>query len=198
MTGKTIGYIRVSTRDQNPDRQLVDITLDKRFIDHATAFSRERPQLKQMLEFIREDDVIFVHSMDRLARNVIDLREIVDEIVGKKAEIRFLKENLTFNSSKNSMSNLLLHIIGALAEFELEFIRERIREGVAIAKANGKYKGRKTNFTPEMIENIQKYMETRKSMVEIAKELGISRTSLYIYFRKIKQMQFQESTNESM
>jgi DNA invertase Pin-like site-specific DNA recombinase len=184
MTGKRIGYIRVSTVDQNPDRQLVDLQLDKKFIDHASASCRNRPQLKTMLEFIREDDVIIVHSMDRLARNVVDLREIVDDIVGKRAEVRFVKENLIFNSSKNSMSNLLLNVMGAMAEFELEFIRERIREGVAIAKAQGKYKGRTRKLNAEKIDLLRQEIKTRNSKSQIAKNLKISRRTLYNYLEE--------------
>lgn len=184
MSGKRIGYIRVSTVDQNPDRQLVDIQLDKKFIDHASASSLDRPQLKTMLEFIREDDVIIVHSMDRLARNVVDLRKIVDEVVGKQAEVRFIKENLIFNSSKNSMSNLLLNVMGAMAEFELEFIRERIREGVALAKSQGKYKGRARKLNAEKIDLLKEQMKTRNSKSQIARNLKISRRTLYNYLEE--------------
>lgn len=84
MTGKRIGYIRVSTVEQNPDRQLEKVQLDKKFIDYASAKSQDRPQLQAMLEFAREDDVIIVHSMDRLARNLRDLKELVDELVSRK------------------------------------------------------------------------------------------------------------------
>lgn len=185
MTGKRIGYIRVSTVDQNPDRQLVDLQLDKKFIDHASASCRNRPQLKTMLDFIREDDVVIVHSMDRLARNVVDLREIVDDIVGKQAEVRFVKENLIFNSSKNSMSNLLLNVMGSMAEFELEFIRERIREGVAIAKSQGKYKGRTRKLNAEKIELLREEMKTRNTKSQIAKKLKISRRTLYNYLEEL-------------
>jgi DNA invertase Pin-like site-specific DNA recombinase len=184
MSGKRIGYIRVSTVDQNPDRQLLDLQLDKKFIDHASASCRNRPQLKTMLEFIREDDIVFVHSMDRLARNVVDLRKIVDEIVGKKVEIHFIKENLIFNCSKNSMSNLLLNVMGAMAEFELEFIRERIREGVALAKAKGKYKGRTKKLNAEKIDLLKQEMKTRNSKSQIARNLKISRRTLYNYLEK--------------
>src|ERR1700726_481744 len=96
MTGKRIGYIRVSTVDQNPDRQLDGIQLDKRFVDYASAGSTKRPQLQVMLDFLREDDLVLVHSMDRLARNLFDLRKIVNAIIEKGAEVQFMKEKLPF------------------------------------------------------------------------------------------------------
>ena len=115
MTGKRIGYIRVSTLEQNPERQLENIPLDKKFIEYATARSTDRPQLKAMLDFIREDDIVMVHSMDRLARNLIDLRSLVDKMVSNKIQVCFIKENLTFGEKENPISMLLLSIMGAFA-----------------------------------------------------------------------------------
>ena len=125
MSGKRIGYIRVSTTDQNPDRQLENIPLDKKFIDYASAKSTNRPQLKSMLEFVREDDIIIVHSMDRLARNLKDLKDLVDGLVTRKIQVHFLKENLQFSGENSATSNLVLHLMGAFAEFEYAFIREK-------------------------------------------------------------------------
>lgn len=184
MTGKRIGYIRVSTFEQNPDRQLVDVQLDKKFIDYASAASTDRPKLQLMLEFIREDDVVFVHSMDRLARNVTDLLNIVKFVIGKNAEVHFYKENLTFNDSSNSMSMLLLHIMGAIAEFELSFNRERQREGVAEAKKQGKYRGGKRKLDQKKIDILRKEIQGRESKLAIARNLGISHTTLYRYLKK--------------
>ena len=184
MTGKRIGYIRVSTFEQNPDRQLVDIQLDKKFIEYASASSMDRPQLKLMLEFVREDDIIFVHSMDRLARNTSNLLEIVKTVIEKKAEIHFSKEQLTFNGSTNAMSMLLLHIMGAIAEFELCFNKERQREGIAEAKAKGKYKGGKRKLDAEKIEILRKEMQGRDSKLKIARKLGITPMTLYKYLKE--------------
>jgi len=186
MTGKRIGYIRVSTTDQNPERQLENMPLDKKFIDYASAKSTDRPQLKAMLEFVREDDIVFVHSMDRLARNLRDLRNLVDTLVKKSIQIQFVKENLIFSGKDNAISNLMLSLMGAFAEFEYAFIRERQREGIEICKKKGKYPGRKTKLTNEKIEIIKNELQTRKSKTQIAIDLGISRFTLYRYLEKIK------------
>jgi DNA invertase Pin-like site-specific DNA recombinase len=186
MTGKRIGYIRVSTIDQNPDRQLDQLQLDKKFIEYASAKSTiGRPQLQQMLEFVREDDVIFVHSMDRLARNVYDLKKLVTTITEKKVKVCFVKENLEFTNENSSFSNLMLHILGSFAEFEYAFIRERQQEGIVIAKKLGRFKGRSEKLNEGDIEILKKELLTRKSKTKIAEELGISRTCLYKYLEKL-------------
>lgn len=185
MNGKRIGYIRVSTTDQNPDRQLEHIPLDKKFIDFASAKSTNRPQLNNMLEFVREDDVVLVHSMDRLARNVTDLRALVKLLVSKKIQVHFIKENLIFNGDESAMSNLLLSVMGAFAEFEYAFIRERQREGIIIAKRQGRYKGTKKKLDEAKIEILKKELMTRKSKGKISQELGVSRYTLYRYIKDL-------------
>lgn len=187
MTGKRIGYIRVSTVEQNPDRQLESITVDKKFIDYASAKSTNRPQLRSMLEFVREDDVIFVHSMDRLARNLKDLKDLVDELISKKIQVHFLKENLQFSGENSATSNLVLHLMGAFAEFEYAFIRERQREGIEIAKKKGKFKGTTKKLDAAKIEIMKKDLLTRKTKTQIAIDLGISRFTLYRYMDEIKE-----------
>ena len=186
-TGKRIGYIRVSTTDQNPDRQLEGIHLDKKFIDYASAKSTDRPQLKVMLDFVREDDIIIVHSMDRLARNLKDLKNLVEELVNKNIQVHFLKENLQFSGENSAASNLILHLMGAFAEFEYAFIIERQREGIAIAKKNGRYNGRICKLNAQKIEILENELKTRKTKTQIAQELGISRTTLHRYLEKIQQ-----------
>lgn len=187
MPGKKIGYIRVSTVDQNPERQLEGVSLDKRFTDYASGKNTERPQLVLLLDYIREDDTLFVHSMDRLARNVKDLRTIIDDLIAKGVSIQFIKESLIFSSVKSPMNDLLLTLMGAVAEFELSMIRERQLEGIRIAKIAGKYKGRKRILYDDGIEKLKGLMLTRKSKSEIAKELGMSRFTLYKYLNKINQ-----------
>lgn len=186
MTGKRVGYIRVSTPDQNPDRQLEGVQLDKSFIDYASAKSTNRPQLKAMLDFVREDDIVIVHSMDRLARNLKDLKSIVDTLVRKKIQIQFLKENLIFSQENSAMANLMLHLMGSFAEFEYAFIRERQREGIEIAKRKGKFRGTTKKLNAEKIEILKKDLLTRKSKSQIAHELGVSRFTLYRYISKLE------------
>lgn len=141
MKGQRIGYIRVSSTDQNPDRQLEGVETDKLFIDHASGKDTQRPQLEAMLAYAREGDVVVVHSMDRLARNLDDLRRLVQQLTRRGISVTFLKESLTFTGSDSPMAQLLLSVMGAFAEFEQALIRERQKEGIALAKKNGVYKG---------------------------------------------------------
>lgn len=184
MTGKLIGYIRVSTSDQNPERQLEGMKLDKRFIDYASGKTTQRPQLEAMIDYIREDDQLYVHSMDRLARNVKDLRNLIDILITKGVSVHFVKENLSFTTERSPMNDLLLMVMGAIAEFELSMIRERQSEGIRIAKLAGKYKGRKRKLYSDGVEKINELLNTtRKSKSNIAKEMGISRSTLYKYLK---------------
>lgn len=139
MAGKRIGYIRVSTSDQNTDRQLVGLELDRVFIDHASGKDSNRPQLETMLAYVLDNDVVPIHSLDRLARNLMDLRRIVSGLVERGVAIHFHAEGLVFapDQAVNPMSTLLLSMLGAVAEFERSLIRERQREGIAAAKARG-------------------------------------------------------------
>lgn len=181
MTGKRIGYVRVSTVDQNPERQLEGIELHKKFIDYASAKNTDRPQLQALIEYIREDDILFVHSVDRLARSARDLRELVDFFVSKNITVNFVRQNLIFSGNDSPMSKFQLHVMGAFAELEREISLERQREGIALAKRAGKYKGRKSNLTEEKKQIIREMMNTRASKSKIAKEIGISRFCLYRY-----------------
>src|SRR5690242_19077173 len=139
MAGQRIGYIRVSTLDQQVERQLDGIALDQTFTDTASGKDINRPQLDQMLRFARRGDTIVVHSMDRLARNLDDLRRIVHTLTGKGVRIAFVKEQLTFTGEDSPMASLLLSVMGAFAEFERALIHERQREGIALAKQRGAY-----------------------------------------------------------
>lgn len=123
----------------------LDVKLDRAFVEKASAKSTERPQLQEMLAFIREGDHLCIHSMDRLARNLADLLNLVTQITTKGVTIHFVKESLTFSPKEKDspMSKLMLSMMGAFAEFERALILERQREGIAQAKARGVYKGRK-------------------------------------------------------
>ena len=185
MTGKRIGYIRVSSLDQNHERQLEGIKLDKCFTDKASGKDVNRPELEAMLNYVRDGDIIIVHSMDRLARNLDDLRKLVQQLTSQKIKIEFLKENLTFTGEDAHMSKLLLSVMGAFAEFERSLIRERQREGIALAKKKGLYKGRKPSLSEEQVEELKTRVQNGEKKTIIAKDFGISRETLYQYLRKI-------------
>lgn len=168
-----VGYIRVSTVDQNTVRQLDGIALDRVFTEHASGSSRDREQLKAMLGFIRDGDTVHIHSIDRLARNLLDLKEIVDTITNKGVIVHFHKENLIFNGNASDAINILLfNILGSFAQFERELMLERQREGIAKAKEDGKYKGRKKTVDDDTIRLAMK--QDKASFRKVAKELGIS------------------------
>lgn len=185
ITGKSIGYIRVSTIYQNSERQLEGVRLDKIFTDKCSGKDTNRPQLALMLEFVREDDTVFIHSMDRLARNLEDLRKIVNQLVDKNVIVKFVKEGLAFNREASPMANFMLSVMGAFAEFERSLIRERQREGVELAKKAGKYKGRSKCFSNEQLDEIQQMVNDRYKKVEIAKKFGVSRNTLHRYIRNL-------------
>ena len=184
--GKTIGYIRVSTVEQNTSRQLEGITLDKEFTDKCSGKDTKRPSLQLMLDYVRDGDIVYVHSMDRLARNLEDLRKIVSLLAEKKVRIHFVKESLIFNGEDSPMANFMLNIMGAFAEFERALIRERQKEGIAIAKKDGKYRGRSKCLTPEQLQEIKQLVADRYKKTEIAERFGISRDTLYRYLRNNK------------
>lgn len=181
MAGKIVGYIRVSSFDQNPERQLEGLIVDKKFIDYASGKDTNRPALEELMNYVREDDVIIIHSMDRLARNLDDLRKIVKKLTSQNVQIRFIKESLTFSGSDSPMANLLLSVMGAFAEFERSLIKERQLEGIALAKKKGLYKGRKPVLNQEQIELLQSKINLGIPKAKIARELQISRRTLYKY-----------------
>jgi DNA invertase Pin-like site-specific DNA recombinase len=133
MPGQRIGYVRVSSFDQNPERQLENVSLNKVFTDKASGKDTKRPELEALLAFVREGDTVVVHSMDRLARNLDDLRRLVQMLTKRGIRIEFVKEGLHFTGEDSPMANLLLSVMGAFAEFERALIRERQREGLALA-----------------------------------------------------------------
>jgi DNA invertase Pin-like site-specific DNA recombinase len=180
--GHVVGYIRVSSIDQNTERQLDGMTLDKTFTDKASGKDTKRPQLERALEFLREGDTLVVHSMDRLARNLDDLRRVVLGLTKKGVKAQFVKESLTFTGEDSPMANLLLSVMGAFAQFERELIKERQREGIAIAKAKGDvYKGRKPSLSAERAADLRKRAGKGENKAALAREFGISRAAVYVY-----------------
>lgn len=179
MTGQKIGYIRVSSADQNTIRQLNGISLDKVFTEKLSGKSIERPILLECITYIRSGDTLFVHSIDRLARNAKDLLNLVEQLLIKQVTIIFVKNNLTFSSdTKDHMAKLQLTMLAAFAEFERELIRERQREGIAIAKVAGKYSGRR-KITDAMLDDARLRTAAGEPLSIIAKSLHLSRQALY-------------------
>lgn len=178
-TGKQVGYIRVSSISQNTERQLVDVALDKSFEDKISAKDTNRKGLNDCLEYLREDDVLHVHSIDRLARNLLDLQEIVGKLIDRGISVHFHKENLVFNGSENAMAKLMLQMMGAFAEFERNLIRERQREGIELAKKNGKILGRKAALNKDQITEIKHMLNAGFSKSKIADRFSVSRQTIY-------------------
>lgn len=183
MHGQRIGYARVSSLDQNPERQLEQIPLDRVFTDRASGGDLRRPELKRLLAFVREGDTVVVHSMDRLARNLDDLRGLVHTLTGRGVCIEFVKERLAFTGEDSPMANLMLSVMGAFAEFERALLRERQREGIALAKQRGAYRGRRKALADDRIAELRRRAHTGESKAALAREFGISRETLYQYLR---------------
>jgi DNA invertase Pin-like site-specific DNA recombinase len=179
MPGKKVGYIRVSSYDQNPERQLEGIKLDKRFIDKASGKDVNRPAFAELVNYVREDDLVIIHSMDRLARNLDDLRQIVQNLTAKKVKIQFIKENLIFTGEDSPMSQLLLSVMGAFAEFERSLIKERQKEGIELAKKKGAYKGRAKVLSKEQVTELKEKIGQGVPKALLARTLGISRWTIY-------------------
>jgi DNA invertase Pin-like site-specific DNA recombinase len=184
MTGQRVGYIRVSTLDQQSGRQLEGLELDRTFVDHASGKDAKRPQLEELLNFVRTGDTVIVHSMDRLARNLDDLRRIVQALTNKGVRIEFVKENLTFTGEDSPMASLMLSVMGAFAEFERSLIKERQREGIALAKRRGAYRGRKKSLSPQEVAELRQRVAAGISKAQVAREAGISRQTLYQYLQE--------------
>lgn len=183
MAGQRIGYVRVSTLDQNTERQLDGMELDKVFEDKASGKDTDRPALKALLGHVRDGDVVYVHEMARLARNLEDLRRTVRGMTDRGVQVTFVKEGLTFNGDESAMSLLMLSVMGAFAEFERSLIKERQREGIALAKAKGVYKGRAHKLTPEQAASLRERKAGGEPVAVLAREFGISRQTAYEYLR---------------
>jgi DNA invertase Pin-like site-specific DNA recombinase len=182
--GQRIGYVRVSSVDQNAERQLEFFDADRIFTDKASGKDIERPELKAMLDYAREGDTIVIHSMDRLARNLDDLRRIVQNETRRGVHVQFIKENLTFTGEESPMANLMLSVLGAVAQFERDLIKERQREGIALAKQRGAYRGRTRSLDEERVADLRRRVSIGEKKARLAREFGISRETLYQYLRQ--------------
>lgn len=175
------GYKRVSTIDQSTERQLEGIKLDRVFEDKLSGKDRNRPQLELLLSILREGDTIHIHSMDRLARNTRDLLNLVEEITGKNCKIIFHTEHLSFEPNKNDpYQQMMMTMLAAVAQLERSLILQRQKEGVAIAKSKGKYKGKRHKLSPEQVAEL-KELSKNNSITSLAKKYGITRPTCYAY-----------------
>lgn len=187
-------YIRVSSIVQNTERQLDDvgIAFDDVFKDKCTGKDKNRPELQLLIRTAKAGDTIHIHSIDRLARNLDDLRMLVKNWNDRNVTVKFYKEGLTFSSKdSNPMSELMLSMLGAIAQFERAMIKERQKEGIAIAKKNGVYKGRSTAMRrkAEVVELLNSGVSQRK----IAEQLGISLSSVQRIVKKFKAKTLMDS-----
>jgi DNA invertase Pin-like site-specific DNA recombinase len=182
--GQRVGYVRVSTLDQNTARQLDGILVDKIFSEKASGKDQKnRPELEDLITFVRDGDTVLVHSMDRLARNLDDLKQIVGRLTRKGVRVEFVKEALTFTGDDNAASTFLLHVMGAFAEFERSLIGERQREGIALAKQRKVYRGRVPALSPVKAAELRQRANDGESKTALAQAFGISRATVYAYLR---------------
>ena len=187
VAGQKIGYARVSSKDQNLDRQLAALKKEKVFrifTDTVSGSSTQRPGLDGALNYLRTGDQLIVVSMDRLARSLIDLHRLVDELTERGVSVKFLKEGQTYSLDSSPVAKLMLGLLGSVAEFERAIIRERQAEGIAKAKARGVYKGRAKVLNEEQIIQARKWVSEGIPKAEVARRLGIGRTTLYKYLNQ--------------
>ncbi|ABW14131.1 Resolvase domain [Parafrankia sp. EAN1pec] len=178
-----VGYVRVSSVDQNTVRQLDGVDVERVFTDKASGKDSDRPKLDELLAFVRDGDTVLVHSMDRLARNLDDLRRLVRTLTGKGVRVEFVKESLAFTGEDSPMAMLLLSVMGAFAEFERALILERQREGIAAARQRGVYTGRTPALTPDQADQLRERAAAGERKSDLARAFGISRETVYTYLR---------------
>lgn len=183
MAGQQIAYRRVSTIDQNTARQLAEcgVVFDEEFEDHATGANTDRPGLDALRKHARADDVVHVQSLDRLGRSLTDLHKLIGELVGKGVTVKFHSGDMTFAPGKDSpLNNLLLGVLGSVAQFERDCIRERQAQGIARAKQKGVYQGRKPSLSPERLADLKARRAAGAGATALAREFGVTRQHVYV------------------
>ena len=184
IAGQKIGYARVSSKDQNLERQTAALKKEKVFrifTDTASGSSTHRPGLDGALNYLRPGDQLIVTSMDRLARSLIDLHRLVGDLTARDVSVKFIKEGQTYSLNSTPLAKLMLVLLGSVAEFERAIIRERQAEGIARAKERGVYKGRAKVLTDEQLAQAREWVGEGVPKAEVARRLGIGRTTLYSY-----------------
>jgi DNA invertase Pin-like site-specific DNA recombinase len=181
MKGQNIGYVRVSSVDQNTDRQLLDIHLDETFTEKASGKDINRPELKKCIKHLRAGDVLHIHSIDRLARSLKDLQKVVEDLTDKGVTVMFHKEGLSFESgSRSPINTLMFQMLGAFSQFERNLILERQKEGIAAAKLAGKVQfGAPRKIDSQKRSEIKERARQGEDKSKLSIEYGISRPTLY-------------------
>ena len=180
-----IGYIRVSTQEQNTIRQEVlmeSLGVDEVYIDRMSGKSTDRPELKKMMEYVRQGDTVIVESISRFARNTRDLLELVERLTAKGVEFVSKKEAI---DTTTPTGKFMLTVFGAVAELEREYILQRQKEGIIIAKEQGKYKGRKSIANPDLPKVAAAWKRGELTAVQAMRKLGMSKATFY---RKVKEI----------
>ncbi len=185
-TGQRVGYVRVSSLGQCTDRQLDGVPLDETFTDRCSGRDTNRPALIALLKHVRAGDTIVCHSLDRLARNLTDLRALVSDLTDRGVRVEFMKENLAFTGEDSPLQTLLLSMLGSVAEFERTLINERQLEGVALAKAAGRYKGGTPKLSSQRAAQLRERVAAGEPKAALAREFGITRQTLYNYLAQAK------------
>jgi DNA invertase Pin-like site-specific DNA recombinase len=174
----TVGYRRVSATDQRLDRQDLGVT-DKMFEDRASGKDTHRPGLTACLAFLREGDTLRVYSADRLARSLTDLLAIVDDLTGRGVRLEFVTESMVFDrDSADPYARCLMQVMGAFAELERSLIRERQREGIALAKTRGVYKGRQPALKPDEVKVARQRHADGVPLSRLVRDFGVSKSTM--------------------
>lgn len=182
-----IAYKRVSTTDQVTDRQLDGQEFDKVFEDKLSGKDTNRPGLEKCIEYLRDGDTLFVHSIDRMARNLRDLQDLVERITDKGATVKFNKEQLSFTKNdRDPMAELLMHVMGAFAQFERRLIRQRQKEGIVAAKRKGIKFGRKAKINEATAKEIFCLMADNVPKKEIARRLNMTRQTINKFIKNLE------------
>ena len=182
-----IGYIRVSTEEQNTARQeilLRDLGVDELFIDKASGKNANRPELARMMNYVRRGDTVIVESISRFARNTRDLLDLVEQLIAKQVEFVSRKEAI---DTTTPTGKFMLTVFAAVAELEREYILQRQREGIAIAKQQGKYRGRPPKVYPDFERIAARWQKGEITAVQAMKQLGMSKTRFYERVKRLKK-----------
>lgn len=193
-TGQRVGYVRVSTAEQNAGRQLDGITLDRMFADAASGATTDRPELQALLAYVREGDTVYVHSLDRLGRSLRDVQEIIETLTARGVRVEVTTQGLVFTGDDSPMTTLLLQMLAAVSEFELAQIRERQAQGIAKARAAGRYTGRKPVLDAAQIAELRRRAAAGEAKAAIARDLGVSRATIYNYLHDAHQADSSATT----